>query len=89
MPLCEGAGSGAVVKETEMDMNTLAPPAPPSAGHIETEQEVREDLAAAYRLIAHFGMTDTVYTHLSVRLPGAVLLAGVVWVRGAGGRGRC
>jgi len=54
-----------------MDMNTLAPPAPPSAGHIETEQEVREDLAAAYRLIAHFGMTDTVYTHLSVRLPGA------------------
>ncbi len=31
---------------------------------------MREDLAAAYRLIAHFGMTDLVYTHLSVRLPG-------------------
>nr|WP_279380965.1 class II aldolase/adducin family protein [Acetobacter sacchari] len=35
-----------------------------------TEQSLREDLAAAYRLIAHFGMTDLVYTHLSVRLPG-------------------
>lgn len=36
----------------------------------QTEQELREDLAAAYRLIAHFDMTDMVYTHLSVRLPG-------------------
>jgi ribulose-5-phosphate 4-epimerase/fuculose-1-phosphate aldolase len=53
-----------------MDVNIVAPPAPPSADHIETEQDVREDLAAAYRLIAHFGMQDTVYTHLSVRLPG-------------------
>ena len=32
--------------------------------------ELREDLAAAYRLIALFGMTDLVFTHLSVRLPG-------------------
>lgn len=35
-----------------------------------TEQALREDLAAAYRLMAHFNMTDLVYTHLSVRLPG-------------------
>jgi len=37
-----------------------------------TDQELllRRDLAAAYRLIAHFGMSDLVYTHLSVRLPG-------------------
>ncbi|WP_373318214.1 class II aldolase/adducin family protein [Ameyamaea chiangmaiensis] len=34
------------------------------------EQQLRCDLAAAYRLIAHFDMTDLVYTHLSVRLPG-------------------
>ncbi|GBR02665.1 class II aldolase [Gluconacetobacter liquefaciens] len=32
---------------------------------------LREDLAAAYRLMALFGMTDLVFTHLSVRLPGA------------------
>lgn len=44
----------------------LAPPAPGS----ETEASVREDLACAYRLIAHLGMTDTVFTHLSVRVPG-------------------
>lgn len=40
-------------------------PAAPSA------REVREDLAAAYRLVALFGMTDLVFTHLSARLPGA------------------
>lgn len=45
-------------------------PEPPPIGHQPTEQELRQDLAAAYRLFAHFGMTDTVFTHLSVRVPG-------------------
>lgn len=45
-------------------------PAPPPADHVPTERELREDLAAAYRLIALFGMTDLVFTHLSARLPG-------------------
>lgn len=36
----------------------------------QTEKDLREELAAAYRLYAHFGLTDMVYTHLSVRLPG-------------------
>ena len=48
----------------------IAPPKPPAPDHVPTETELREDLAAAYRLIAHFGMTDLVFTHLSVRLPG-------------------
>ncbi|NHN90343.1 class II aldolase/adducin family protein, partial [Acetobacter conturbans] len=39
-------------------------------GGLQDERSLREDLAAAYRLIAHFDMTDLVYTHLSVRLPG-------------------
>ncbi|SKA30706.1 Ribulose-5-phosphate 4-epimerase/Fuculose-1-phosphate aldolase [Enhydrobacter aerosaccus] len=41
-------------------------------GHNIDPQEwaIRCDLAAAYRLIAHFGMTDLIYTHLSARLPG-------------------
>ncbi len=34
------------------------------------EWRVRCDLAALYRLIAHFRMTDLIYTHLSARLPG-------------------
>ena len=35
-----------------------------------TEQRLREELAACYRLIAHFRMTDLIFTHISVRLPG-------------------
>lgn len=46
------------------------PPVKPDPAHVPTEQEVREDLAAAYRLTALFGMTDLVFTHLSARLPG-------------------
>lgn len=34
------------------------------------EWALRCDLAAAYRLIAHFGMDDLIFTHLSLRLPG-------------------
>ena len=34
-----------------------------------TEREVRIQLAACYRLIAHFGMDDLVFTHISARVP--------------------
>lgn len=34
------------------------------------ERQVRQDLAAAYRLVAHFGMDDSIYTHISARVPG-------------------
>lgn len=34
------------------------------------EWRIRCDLAALYRLLAHFKMTDLIYTHLSARLPG-------------------
>lgn len=34
-----------------------------------SERAVREDLAAVYRLIAHFGMDDIIHTHVSARLP--------------------
>lgn len=51
-------------------MNTPSPPVKPDFTQSPTEQELREDLAAAYRLLAMYGMTDLVLTHLSVRLPG-------------------
>jgi ribulose-5-phosphate 4-epimerase/fuculose-1-phosphate aldolase len=35
-----------------------------------SERELRVDLAACYRLLAHFGMDDTIYTHVTARLPG-------------------
>ena len=36
----------------------------------QTEQQVRTDLAAAYRLAALGGWDDTVYTHISAAIPG-------------------
>lgn len=37
---------------------------------IATEQRLRRELAACYRLIAHFRMSDLIFTHISLRLPG-------------------
>jgi ribulose-5-phosphate 4-epimerase/fuculose-1-phosphate aldolase len=34
------------------------------------EWRVRVDLAATYRLVAHYGWDDLVFTHLSARVPG-------------------
>jgi ribulose-5-phosphate 4-epimerase/fuculose-1-phosphate aldolase len=34
------------------------------------EWEVRVNLAAAYRLVAHFGWDDLIFTHISARVPG-------------------
>lgn len=40
------------------------------AGISAEEWAIRCDLAALYRLVAHFKMTDFIYTHISARLPG-------------------
>ncbi|MDX3906269.1 MAG: class II aldolase/adducin family protein [Pigmentiphaga sp.] len=37
----------------------------------EAERQVRVDLAACYRLVAHFKMDDLIYNHISARVPGA------------------
>jgi ribulose-5-phosphate 4-epimerase/fuculose-1-phosphate aldolase len=34
------------------------------------EAELRVQLAACYRLVAHFGMDDLIYNHISARVPG-------------------
>jgi ribulose-5-phosphate 4-epimerase/fuculose-1-phosphate aldolase len=34
------------------------------------EWQLRVDLAAAYRLVAAYGMSDLVFTHITVRIPG-------------------
>lgn len=46
-------------------MNAPLRPRPPR-----TEQQVRIDLAAAYRMAAINGWDDTIYTHLSASVPG-------------------
>lgn len=44
--------------------------APAAQGELD-ERETRIQLAACYRLIAHFGMDDLVFTHISARVPGS------------------
>jgi ribulose-5-phosphate 4-epimerase/fuculose-1-phosphate aldolase len=38
----------------------------------EAEWQTRVDLAACYRLVAHYGWTDLIFTHLSARVPDSV-----------------
>lgn len=35
------------------------------------ERQLRIELAACYRLVAHFGMTDLIYNHITVRIPNS------------------
>jgi len=49
-------------------MNVIATARPSST--TADEWTIRCDLAALYRLVAHYRWTDFVYTHISARLPG-------------------
>ena len=51
--------------DTARDAAASVRPAMPAA-----ERRMREDLAAAYRLVALYGMDDSIYTHISARVPG-------------------
>jgi len=51
-------------------MNTFAYTDMATVGREPAEARLRRDLAAAYRLVAHFGWDDLLFTHLSVRIPG-------------------
>lgn len=43
----------------------------PVKGRVSNEEwQTRVELALCYRLIAHFGLTDTIYNHISCRVPG-------------------
>ena len=37
---------------------------------VPSEAELRQQLAAAYRLVEHFGWNESIYGHLTVRVPG-------------------
>ncbi|MFD4376729.1 class II aldolase/adducin family protein [Streptomyces sp. NPDC058486] len=53
-------------------LTTPATPATPTdlADLAAEELRLRRELAAVYRLVAHFRMTDLIFTHISQRLPG-------------------
>ncbi|MFF7654810.1 class II aldolase/adducin family protein [Streptomyces sp. NPDC007983] len=44
-----------------------------STPHHAEERRLRRELAAVYRLVAHFRMTDLIFTHISARVPGPEL----------------
>src|SRR6202521_4426098 len=52
-----------------MNTHTLPVTGAP-AGMSQDEWQARVDLAAAYRLIAHYGWGDVIYNHSSMRVPG-------------------
>ena len=49
---------------------TAAPKASAPAGISPEEWQARVDLAAVYRLCAHYGWDDVIYNHCSMRVPG-------------------
>jgi len=51
-------------------MSTVTSPATSAENISKEEWQTRVDLAAAYRLVAHFGWDDLIFTHLSARVPG-------------------
>jgi ribulose-5-phosphate 4-epimerase/fuculose-1-phosphate aldolase len=52
-------------------MSTATLHTPPLRDKVSPEEwAVRVDLAAAYRLVAHFGWEDLVFTHITARVPG-------------------
>ena len=60
------------IGKTMADVKALSAIEIPSLeGRVSAEEwKIRVDLAAAYRLIAHFGWDDLIFTHLSARIPG-------------------
>jgi ribulose-5-phosphate 4-epimerase/fuculose-1-phosphate aldolase len=59
--------SGVPVMQMRVVDNTL-----PEVRRLVSAEEwaTRVDLAAAYRLVAHFGWDDLIFTHISARVPG-------------------
>jgi ribulose-5-phosphate 4-epimerase/fuculose-1-phosphate aldolase len=52
-------------------MSTTTLDVPSLRGRVSADEwAVRVDLAAAYRLLAHFGWEDLVFTHITARVPG-------------------
>lgn len=52
-------------------MATALRPEPTVRDRVSPEEwALRVDLAAAYRLVAHYGWDDLIFTHLSARVPG-------------------
>src|SRR6476660_5567897 len=73
-----GANFRRPIADAEMTLNGNSMSAPEKAPQNESiralvsaaEWQTRVDLAAAYRLVAHYGWDDLIFTHISARVPG-------------------
>src|SRR5262245_24757108 len=74
-PLADGAAAALCVKQGQsrgratMAQTSLAR-ADRADRYSAAEWDARVALAACYRLVAHYRMTDLIYTHISARVPG-------------------
>jgi ribulose-5-phosphate 4-epimerase/fuculose-1-phosphate aldolase len=59
-----------VKEETHMQSDVLTREQAPRANMDPAEWDLRVKLAAAYRLVEHFGWTEQIYGHLTARVPG-------------------
>lgn len=53
-----------------MGMMEVLPVADVRRSVSDVEWQTRVELAACYRLVAAYGMTDLIYNHISARIPG-------------------
>jgi ribulose-5-phosphate 4-epimerase/fuculose-1-phosphate aldolase len=51
-------------------MNASLKPSSSKVGHADAERQARVDLAACYRLAAHFGLNEGIDNHLTLLVPG-------------------
>src|SRR5258708_16294351 len=71
MPATRYSGRIAPKFSSEAAMLKSVPAAGAAAAHYSPEEwAIRVDLAAAYRLVAHFHWDDLVFTHITARVPG-------------------
>lgn len=67
--LCSYAPMAWLAGDPEMSMSPMSG-SPARDGFSAEEWALRIDLAACYRLVAHHGWSDLVFTHISARVPG-------------------
>lgn len=72
IPTPEAAGSDVEEKSNRMAEHLPPFPNPDPEKYSSEEWQLRVELAAAYRLLAMLNMDDAIFTHLSLRVPGAV-----------------
>ena len=64
-------GQAAVTSESAMDVVAERKHAISLEGRVSAEEwRTRVDLAACYRLVAHYGWTHLIYNHISAKIPG-------------------